>query len=90
MKIFVCLACAALIALPALPWVERAVEGFQADLHQNLSCTAATYAALDDGATEADYERALELCPSEPDPLGEREGRPCGRPSEVLRSCASG
>jgi hypothetical protein len=30
------------------------VEGLQADLHLNLACTAATYAALDTDATEAD------------------------------------
>jgi hypothetical protein len=87
-KSFVCLACVAAIALPALPWVDRAVERFQADLHQNLSCTAATYAALEEDATEADYERAVELCPEDPDEL--HEGRPCGRPSDVRRWCASG
>jgi hypothetical protein len=73
MKVFAYLACAALIALPALPWIERAVEGFQADLHQNLSCTAATHVALEDDATEAEYERAVEVCPDDPDPLTMRE-----------------
>jgi hypothetical protein len=47
------------------------VEGFQADLHENLACTAATYAALADGGTEADYERAAELCPADPADLDE-------------------
>jgi hypothetical protein len=71
MKIFACLACAAAIALPALPWVDRGVERFQADLHQNLSCTAATYAAVEEDATEADYERAVEFCPHDPAALNE-------------------
>jgi hypothetical protein len=78
MKTFACLICAALIGLPALPWVARAAEGFQADLHQSLSCTAATYAALEEDATEADYDRAVELCPDDPDPL--EEGRPARPP----------
>jgi hypothetical protein len=63
-----------------LPWVERAVEGFQGELHRNLSCTAATYAALEKDATEADYERAERLCPEDPDLL--QKGRPVGRPSQ--------
>ena len=71
MKTFVCLACAGAIALPALPWVERAVDEFQGHLHRNLSCTAATYAALEEDATEADYERAVELCPDDPASLDE-------------------
>jgi hypothetical protein len=78
MKTVVCLICAALIALPALPWVDNAVEGFQADLRQNLSCTAATYAALDVDATEADYDRAEELCSAEM-----LEGRPTGPPLQM-------
>jgi hypothetical protein len=51
------------------------VEGFQADLHLSLSCTAATYAALDVDATEADYDRAEKLCSAEM-----LEGRPTGPP----------
>jgi hypothetical protein len=75
MKTFACLICAALIGLPAVPWVKNAVDGFQADLHQSLSCTAATYAALDTDATEADYDRAEKLCSAEM-----LEGRPVGPP----------
>jgi hypothetical protein len=78
MKIFVCLICTALIGLPALPWVNNAVEGFQADMHQNLSCTAATYAALDVDASEADFDRAEELCSAEM-----LEGRPTGPPLQM-------
>jgi hypothetical protein len=54
------------------------VEGFQADMHQNLSCTAATYAALDVDASEADFDRAEELCSAEM-----LEGRPTGPPLQV-------
>jgi hypothetical protein len=50
----------------ALPRVERAVEGFQADLRRNLACVGATYAALAEDATEEDYDRAAELCPADP------------------------
>lgn len=75
MKTFACLVCVALVGLPALPWVDNAVEGFQAELHHSLSCTAATYAALDVDATEADYDRAEELCSAEM-----LEGRPTGPP----------
>jgi hypothetical protein len=68
MKTVACVICAALIGLVALPEAQRAVEGFQADLRENLACTAATYAALDGDATEADFERANELCPAESEP----------------------
>jgi hypothetical protein len=63
MKTVVCLIFAALLALPR---AGQAVEGFQDDLRRNLACTAASYAALDDDATEADYARAVELCPADP------------------------
>lgn len=66
MKTAVWLICAAVFALPALPRAERAVERFQADLRRNLSCTAPTYAALAEEATEADHQRAAELCPADP------------------------
>jgi hypothetical protein len=66
MKTVACVICAALIGLVGLPEVERVMNGFQADLRENLSCTAATYAALNGDATEADYERAEELCPDDP------------------------
>ena len=49
------------------------MDGFQADLHESLACTAATYAALDVDSTEADYDRAEELCSAEL-----LEGRPTG------------
>jgi hypothetical protein len=72
MKTVACLICGAVIGLPG---VEHAVEGFQADLHLSLSCTAATYTALDVDATEADYDRAEKLCSAEM-----LEGRPTGPP----------
>ena len=58
MKTLVCLC---LITQLAAPRAEQVLDGLQADLHHNLACTAATYAALDTDA-EADYERAEELC----------------------------
>jgi hypothetical protein len=66
MKTFACAVCAALIGLVGLPRAQHALEAFQADLRENLACTAATYAALDSDATEADYERASKLCPDDP------------------------
>jgi hypothetical protein len=65
------LICAALLMVFALPRAEQAVKGVQGDLRRNLACTAATMAALDDDATEADYERAAELCPADPAYLDE-------------------
>lgn len=70
-KILACLICAALTMVFAVPRVEQAVKGAQADLRRNLSCTMAAMAALDDDATEADYERAVELCPADPESLEE-------------------
>jgi hypothetical protein len=64
-KTVVCLICTSLLALPALPHARQAVQDLQADLRNNLACTAATYAALDADATEADYDRALEHCSAE-------------------------
>jgi hypothetical protein len=70
-KILACLICAALTAVFAVPRVEQAVKGAQAELRRNLACNMATMAALDDDATEADYERAAELCPADPEYLDE-------------------
>lgn len=66
MKTVAYLICAALIALVAMPQAAQVMRGFQADLRENLACTAATYAALDGDAAEADYERATKLCPDDP------------------------
>jgi hypothetical protein len=67
----VCLICAGLMALPALPQAADAVQGLRDDLRRNLACTAASDAALDDDATEADYARAVERCPPDPVHLDE-------------------
>jgi hypothetical protein len=67
-KTLACLICAALTMVYAVPRMEEAAKGMQSDLRRNLSCTLATYAALDDDATEADFERAAELCPEDLDP----------------------
>jgi hypothetical protein len=61
MKTVVAVTRAALAGLVGLPEAERVINGFQADLRENLSCTAATYAALDADATEADYARGRAL-----------------------------
>ena len=89
MKTFACLICLALVGLVGLPWTQRAMEEFQGDLHRNLACTAATYAALDYDATEAEFDRAEAICAAGSETY-DAEGRPCGRPSDVLRRCASG
>jgi hypothetical protein len=60
-KTFVCLISAVVLAWPTFERAGRYVADFQDDLRRNLSCTAATYAALDSGA-EADLERAERLC----------------------------
>ncbi len=65
MKPVACVICAALIGLVARPRAQPVVEGFQADLRENLACTASTYAALDGDATVADFERAARLCPAD-------------------------
>ena len=75
MKTVAYLACAALIALVALPQAAQLMKQFQADLRENLACTAAN-AALEGDATEAEYERATRLCPDDPLlPEGVRQGR---------------
>ena len=88
MKTFACLICLALVGLIGLPRAPQTMEEFQGDLHRNLACTAATYAALDHDATEADFDRAEEICAAGSEAY-DAEGRPCGRPSDVRRRCAS-
>jgi siderophore synthetase component len=61
-KTFVCLICAAVLALPTLERAGEAVAGLQEELRRNLTCTAATYAALETDAAEADFARAEALC----------------------------
>jgi hypothetical protein len=62
MKTFACLVCVAAGGLIGLPKAEQTMEEFQADLHLNLACTAATYDVLDSDATEADFDRAEAIC----------------------------
>jgi hypothetical protein len=61
-KTLLCLICAALLAQPTISRAGQAVTQLQDDLRRNLTCTAATYAALDAEATEDDFARAEKHC----------------------------